>query len=183
MDSETSHINTFRQVLSKLSSQGINFEEEVKALALLSNLLASWEVFCTTFTNNCLKPNVDETIDQIITEDIWRKSMRLTIDESAEAHHSTDTVDQENKPTKPVEIIADKKKGETDNGQSLERVDQANSTSIAEKPVIMFPIAGQSRGKRVVGDPSIIEDDLTRTTLQLATKSMLLIPDWEKSSP
>ena len=36
----TSHINTFIRVLSDLSSQGINFEEEVKALALLSSLPA-----------------------------------------------------------------------------------------------------------------------------------------------
>ena len=34
----TSHINTFSWVLSQLSSQGINFEEEVKALTLLSSL-------------------------------------------------------------------------------------------------------------------------------------------------
>ena len=40
-DRATSHINTFSRVLSKLSSQGINFEEEVKALALLSSLLVS----------------------------------------------------------------------------------------------------------------------------------------------
>ena len=37
-DSATSHINTFNRVLSKISSKGINFEEEVKALALLSSL-------------------------------------------------------------------------------------------------------------------------------------------------
>ena len=33
IDSTTSHINTFSRVLSKLSSQWINFEEKVKALA------------------------------------------------------------------------------------------------------------------------------------------------------
>ena len=40
-DPTNSHINTFSRVLSELSSQGINFEEEVKALALLSSLLVS----------------------------------------------------------------------------------------------------------------------------------------------
>ena len=39
-DPVTSHIITFSLVLSELSSQGINFEEEVKALALLSSLPA-----------------------------------------------------------------------------------------------------------------------------------------------
>ena len=64
-DATTSDINTFSQVLSELSSQGINFEEEVKALALLSSLPASWEVFCTSFANNCPKLNLDETIRQV----------------------------------------------------------------------------------------------------------------------
>ena len=78
-DPVTSHINTFTRVLSKLSSQGINFEKEMKSLVLLSSLPASWEVFCTTFANSCLKLNLDETIRQVLTEDIRRK-----IDES---HH------------------------------------------------------------------------------------------------
>ena len=61
-DLATSHTNTFYWVLSKLSSQGINFEEEVKALALLSSLPTSWEVFFMTFTNNFPKLNLDKTI-------------------------------------------------------------------------------------------------------------------------
>ena len=32
----TSHINTFNRVLAELSSQGLNIEEEIKALALSS---------------------------------------------------------------------------------------------------------------------------------------------------
>ena len=58
-DPPTSHINTLSQVLSKLSSQRINFEEEVKALALLSSLPKSSEVFYITFTNNYLNLNLD----------------------------------------------------------------------------------------------------------------------------
>ena len=58
-DLTTTHINTFNLVLSKLSSQGINFEEDVKALALLSSLLASWDVFCMAFVNSCPKLNLD----------------------------------------------------------------------------------------------------------------------------
>ena len=60
IDPATSHINTFNRVLSELSSQGINFEEEVKALALLSSLPASWEVFCTTYANSRPILNLDE---------------------------------------------------------------------------------------------------------------------------
>ena len=102
-DSTTSHINTFSQVLSELSSQGINFAEEVKALALLSSLPASWKVFCTTFANSCPKLNLDETIGQVLVEDIRRKLMGLTIDESAEAHNSTESIDRSNRSRKQAE--------------------------------------------------------------------------------
>ena len=70
-DPTTSHINTFNRVLFELSSQGIGFEEEVKARALLSTLPASWEVFCMTFANSIPRLNPDETIGQILTQDIW----------------------------------------------------------------------------------------------------------------
>ena len=99
----TSHINTFNRVLAELSSQGLNFEEEVKALALLSSLPASWEIFCTTFANTCLKLNLDETIGQVLTEDIRRKSMGLTVDESVEAHNSSESIDRFHRSRKQAE--------------------------------------------------------------------------------
>ena len=55
MDPTTSPINTFSRVLSQLSSQGINFEEKVKALVLLLSLPASWEVFRMTFAKQLSK--------------------------------------------------------------------------------------------------------------------------------
>ena len=90
----TSHINTFSRVLFELSSQRINFEEEVKTLVLLSSIPASWEVFCTTFVNNYPKLNLDETIGQVLTEDIRRKSMGITIDDSTEVHNSIDSTEK-----------------------------------------------------------------------------------------
>ena len=76
---------------------GINFKEEVKALVLLSSLPTSWEVtFCTTFANSCPKLNLDETISQVLTEDIRRKLMGLTIDESVEAHYSIESIGRSN---------------------------------------------------------------------------------------
>ena len=75
----------------------INFEEEVKALALLLSLPTSWEVFYTTFANSCPKLNLDETIIQVVKEDIRRKSMGLIIDELAEAHHSTESTERSNR--------------------------------------------------------------------------------------
>ena len=71
-------LNTFSWVLSEQSFQEINFEEEVKALNLRLSLPTSWEVFYTTFANNCPNLNLDEMIRQVLTEDIWRNSMGLT---------------------------------------------------------------------------------------------------------
>ena len=84
----TSHLKTFSRVLTELSSEGLNFEEEIKALALLSSLPPSWEIFCTTFTNNSPKLRLDEPIRTILSKDIWPRSMGLTIDDNAEAHFS-----------------------------------------------------------------------------------------------
>ena len=84
-------ICAFSRVLSKLSSQGINFEEEVKALALLSSLPTSWEVFCTTFANSCPKLNLDEVIGQVLTKDIRRQLVGIIINDSAKAHNSTES--------------------------------------------------------------------------------------------
>ena len=68
----------------------------MNALALFSRLRANSEVFCTTFSNNCLNLNLDETIGHVLTEDIRRKSMGLTINYSAEAHNSTESIDRFN---------------------------------------------------------------------------------------
>ena len=38
-DEAMTHVNTFNRVLTKLTSKNINFDEEMKALALLSSLL------------------------------------------------------------------------------------------------------------------------------------------------
>ena len=66
----TSHINIFNWVLAELSSQGLNFDEEIKALALLPSLPTSWDVFCTTITNGSSKLTLDEAIMMILAEDI-----------------------------------------------------------------------------------------------------------------
>ena len=97
----------------------INFKEQVKALALFSSLLVSWEVFCTTFANNCLEMNLDKTIGQVLTEDIRQKSMGLIIDKSAETHNSTgqsiSSTIRENKPREWVEIPINQDIGKIDN--------------------------------------------------------------------
>ena len=90
-DPTTSHTNIFSRVLSELSSQGINFDKEKKALTLLSSLPVSWEVFYTTYANSRPILDLDETTSQVLTKDIRQKSMGLSIDELAESHHSTES--------------------------------------------------------------------------------------------
>ena len=53
---------TFSRVPTELSSQGLNFEEESNALALVSSLPSSSEVFCTMITNNSTKLMLQEAI-------------------------------------------------------------------------------------------------------------------------
>ena len=81
-DPTTSHLNSCNQVWFELSSKVIHFKEELKALALLLSLSPSWEVFYTTFTNSSTRLNLNETIGQILKEDIRRKSMGLIVNES-----------------------------------------------------------------------------------------------------
>ena len=76
-DLATSHMNTFSQVLIEQPSQGINLEEEIKALGLLSSLPESWEVFCMTYANSQPILNLDEITGQALTEDTQRNRWDL----------------------------------------------------------------------------------------------------------
>ena len=75
-------------MLAELYSQGLNFEEEIKALAFFSSLLTSWEVLYTTVTNSSTMLILDEAIEMVLAKELRRKSMGLTIDDNAEAHFS-----------------------------------------------------------------------------------------------
>ena len=185
-DSSTSHINTFSRVLSELSSQGINFEEEVKALTLLSShrqagrysaQLLPTVVWSWIWTKQSVKSS-------------WRISRKKLLDSPSmnqqkpiiRPNRLIGSIVWENKPRERVEIPADQDIGKTDNDRSREIVDQVFSTLIAEKLVTMFLIASQSRGRRTVDESSGIRDYSTQTVLQKAIKSVLPTPNPEKSS-
>ena len=85
------HVNTFNRVLTELASQNLNFYEEVKALALLSSLPVSWDIFCTTVTNGSVKLTLDDTLGQVLSEELRRKSLGLSVEDTAEAHYSEET--------------------------------------------------------------------------------------------
>ena len=75
-------------------------------------------------------------------------------------------------------ILVDREKGGTDTGRSREIAYQVIFAPTLEKLVTTFPTAGQSRGRRTVGDSSRTQDDPTRIVLQPARNS-----GREKSSP
>ena len=52
-----------------------------------------------TFASNFPKLNLDEMIGEVLTEDIRRKSMGITIDDSTEAHMLTESIDRFNHST------------------------------------------------------------------------------------
>ena len=75
----TTHINTFIHALTQLSSQNLNFDEEVKALVLLSTLPASWD---RPVTNRSPKLTLDDTVGLVLSEELQRKSIGLSIEET-----------------------------------------------------------------------------------------------------
>ena len=58
----TTHVNTINRILTEVAPHNLNFDEEVKALALQSSLPTSWDVFCTTVTNGSAKLTLDDTL-------------------------------------------------------------------------------------------------------------------------
>ena len=87
----TTHVNTFNRVLMQLAYQNLNFDEEVKALALLPSLPASWDVFCKTVTNGSSKLTLDDTVGLVLSEELQRKSMGIFVKETADAHYCEET--------------------------------------------------------------------------------------------
>lgn len=75
------HLNKFNLVISYLSSVGIKFKDEVRALIFLSSLLESWNDTITTMSsysrNSKLKYN--DIRDLILSEEIHRKELRKTL--------------------------------------------------------------------------------------------------------
>ena len=83
----TSHINTFSQVLTELSSQGLNFKEEINCVEHFPTCQEAREK-CKWLTNNSLTLMQDEAIRAVVSKEFRRKSMSLTIDDSFEAQFS-----------------------------------------------------------------------------------------------
>lgn len=73
--SAAEHINEFNSILSQLSSVEIKFDDEVRALILLSSLPTSWETVVAAISNSSGKEKLksDDVRDLILSESTRRK--------------------------------------------------------------------------------------------------------------
>jgi hypothetical protein len=74
--SATDHINEFNNIISRLASVDITFDDELQALILLSSLPESWSGTVTTVSSSTgtTKLKLEVIRDLILGEDIRRKS-------------------------------------------------------------------------------------------------------------
>ncbi|KAL4564723.1 hypothetical protein LXL04_028792 [Taraxacum kok-saghyz] len=76
--SATGHINEFNSILSRLTSVGISFEDEVQALMLLSSLPESWSGTVTAVSSSAggEKMTFEMIRNLILSEDVRRQNNR-----------------------------------------------------------------------------------------------------------
>ena len=74
----TDHINEFNLIASQLNYVDISFEDEVRALILLSSLSESWGATMTAISSSCgsNKLKFTEVWNLILSEDIRRKESK-----------------------------------------------------------------------------------------------------------
>ncbi|MCO5552403.1 hypothetical protein L7F22_005914 [Adiantum nelumboides] len=72
-----SHLNEFNALYSQLTSKGLNFNDEMKAIFLLCSLLASWDTFNTAIINSTHggKLAFGDVTSALLTEEIKRQSL------------------------------------------------------------------------------------------------------------
>ena len=70
--SVSDHINEFNMIVSQLNSVDINFEDEIKALILMSSLPDSWDTVVATISSSrgSEKLKFDEIRDVVLSESI-----------------------------------------------------------------------------------------------------------------
>ena len=70
--SVSNNINEFNMIVSQLNSVDINFEDEIKALMLMSSLPESWDTVVTAISSSggSEKLKFDEICDVVLSESI-----------------------------------------------------------------------------------------------------------------
>jgi hypothetical protein len=73
------HLNTFNTLLVQLSSMGVKFESEDKAITLLCSLPASWDHFVTSISFSSTETiEFDDTVGALLSEETRKKSNQET---------------------------------------------------------------------------------------------------------
>ena len=73
----TDHLNDFNTVTNQLSSVGVNFDDEVRALLILCSLAESWDGLVMAVSNSVSGSSTlkfDDVIGVILSEEMRRKS-------------------------------------------------------------------------------------------------------------
>ena len=80
------HINKFNMIVSQLNSVDINFEDEIKALILISSLLESWDTVVAAISKSrgSEKLKFDEIHDAVLSESVCKREVG---DSSGSAQH------------------------------------------------------------------------------------------------
>ena len=75
--SVSDHINEFNMIVSQLNSMDINFEDEIKALILMSSLPESWDtvVAAVSSSRGSEKLKFDEICDVVLSESIHKREV------------------------------------------------------------------------------------------------------------
>ncbi|MCO5607658.1 hypothetical protein L7F22_061856 [Adiantum nelumboides] len=75
--SVSSHLNEFNALYSQLTSKGLNFDDEMKAIFLLCSLPASWDTFNTAISNSTHggKLAFGDVTSALLTEEIRHQSL------------------------------------------------------------------------------------------------------------
>ena len=71
------HLNEFNTITSQLSSMGVNFDEEIRALLILCSFLESWNGLVMAVSNSILGSSTlkyDNVISVVLSEETRRKS-------------------------------------------------------------------------------------------------------------
>jgi len=91
-NSITNHISEFNTIIAQLTSVQIKFDDEVKALILLSSLPESWSATVTAVSNSASNSKLKlDNIRYLIFEDVRRKSLRESSSSSSGSTLSTET--------------------------------------------------------------------------------------------
>ena len=75
--SMSSHLSEFNLVFDKVSGQGIELNDSLKALFLLITLRDSWDTFCTTISTNATADGLSSFIVEgsLLTKEVnWKNN-------------------------------------------------------------------------------------------------------------